>query len=450
MHGSQSILANAACVVIEGDNKSIPVTSSASQQLQEAIGILQRVCGSLSSPLTQEKVHRSREDELARELHETKLVNAELQRSLGNLQAELEPRKKLLPYLPEGDPGRDDYIVHMSREVAWLRAELAAVGGGTSEPRPRPVRWDAERLQLDHPSAFELGGHTPEDEEESILKQLPKRPRTSIGSVSLLDAAAHQLVPAVPTMDHGWWHGAGGPTAENPLLEEDTPIPSAQAEVLPMEDDEEVVENVVVPRQLFQDGEVEALEAERAAEQIAGLPAAEDLRWQPQQGQPASEEAAVRPVRGLRIFVQPKQHAADADNAPNGDVPPPPPPWRPIQAGSTAELPARSVRAQGRAAIEAWGPAAGGGPMAREVVRNRTDRQMLPAFDCAECRKFYGATGMCPGGCFHQKAANGAQAWKARQGASRHRLAHAPCETPPGFWDLSFPDDGNENSLAVA
>lgn len=90
------------------------------------------------------------------------------------------------------------------------------------------------------------------------------------------------------------------------------------------------------------------------------------------------------------------------------DVGPPPAPF--------------AVRAEGRAAA-ALVPSKSK-VLCRCVVRGRDARMALQGFDCEQCRAFYQATGIDPGGGLK---------------SSRHRYQHPPKETPPGFWDLSFP-----------
>lgn len=62
------------------------------------------------------------------------------------------------------------------------------------------------------------------------------------------------------------------------------------------------------------------------------------------------------------------------------------------------------------------------GALCRCVVRGKEQRLALPGHDCEMCRRFYAAAGV-------------GSALKS----SRHRSEHAPTNTPPGFWDLSFP-----------
>lgn len=96
---------------------------------------------------------------------------------------------------------------------------------------------------------------------------------------------------------------------------------------------------------------------------------------------------------------------------------------------------ARAVRAEGRAAAAKELPSSGGVPC-RCVVRNRGARQALQAYDCEQCRSFHEATGVA----LAVRPAGGAKAgWQAGPSASRHRFEFAPTNTPPGYWDLSFP-----------
>eukprot|EP00927_Polykrikos_kofoidii_P054099 TRINITY_DN4857_c0_g1_i1.p1 TRINITY_DN4857_c0_g1~~TRINITY_DN4857_c0_g1_i1.p1 ORF type:complete len:773 (+),score=162.47 TRINITY_DN4857_c0_g1_i1:86-2404(+) len=120
---------------------------------------------------------------------------------------------------------------------------------------------------------------------------------------------------------------------------------------------------------------------------------------------------------------------------------------------TAASRPARAVRAQGHDPTTAAAAAVGsgrGGPPCRCTVRDKNSRMALPAFDCEQCRSFYDATGVIPGGCERSSNAHGASggdgavtaqaaAWRHGPKASRHRFEHAPACTPPGFWDLSFP-----------
>jgi len=106
------------------------------------------------------------------------------------------------------------------------------------------------------------------------------------------------------------------------------------------------------------------------------------------------------------------------------------------RAATVGEAPGRAVRAEGRtaatAAIAAAAPSGhfdSKGVPCRCVVRGKEARLGLRAFDCEQCRNFYDATGSTT----------------REIKLSRHRFAHAPASTPPGFWELSFPqphDDG--------
>lgn len=71
-----------------------------------------------------------------------------------------------------------------------------------------------------------------------------------------------------------------------------------------------------------------------------------------------------------------------------------------------------------------------------EVVRNREERAALPAFDCAECARYYAALG---------DAVSAEQIAEQKQKCSRHRARYQPFETPDDFWRLSFPDSAPTN-----
>ncbi|CAE8718913.1 unnamed protein product, partial [Polarella glacialis] len=70
----------------------------------------------------------------------------------------------------------------------------------------------------------------------------------------------------------------------------------------------------------------------------------------------------------------------------------------------------------------------------RCVVRGREQRQALQGFDCEQCRSFYELS-TAIGGVALVAGHSGQRA------LSRHRLEWAPTSTPPGFWDLSFPQN---------
>jgi len=74
----------------------------------------------------------------------------------------------------------------------------------------------------------------------------------------------------------------------------------------------------------------------------------------------------------------------------------------------------------------------------RCVVRGREARDRLQAYDCDQCRAFYGAVGLASN--VRKGGVEGLRVLQVR--ASRHRYEYAPAWTPPGFWDLSFPREG--------
>lgn len=115
-------------------------------------------------------------------------------------------------------------------------------------------------------------------------------------------------------------------------------------------------------------------------------------------------------------------------STPSPSAPPPVPPV-------PAHFPSRAIRAAGADAAAAAALPPPGAPC-RCVVRGKDARLGLQAFDCEQCRAFYSAVGVAGPSA---GAAAGAAAY--RKVASRHRFAHAPVSTPPGFWDLSFPPD---------
>jgi BRCT domain type II-containing protein len=65
-----------------------------------------------------------------------------------------------------------------------------------------------------------------------------------------------------------------------------------------------------------------------------------------------------------------------------------------------------------------------------EVVRNKQQRENMPAHECQQCAKFYNAL---------NEAAVGERS-KMRQFCSRHRAHSSPQNTPEGYWNLDFPD----------
>ncbi|KAJ3336259.1 hypothetical protein HDU93_003369 [Gonapodya sp. JEL0774] len=83
-----------------------------------------------------------------------------------------------------------------------------------------------------------------------------------------------------------------------------------------------------------------------------------------------------------------------------------------------------------------------------EVVRNREERKKMHGVDCPCCRKFYAATSglLDPANFPDAKRIPGgpprlaATAAERQNRMSRHRHVHKPPGTPPGFWDVGFPD----------
>eukprot|EP01134_Creolimax_fragrantissima_P001556 CFRG1556T1 len=68
-----------------------------------------------------------------------------------------------------------------------------------------------------------------------------------------------------------------------------------------------------------------------------------------------------------------------------------------------------------------------------EVVRGKDKRNKLKGYDCDGCRKFY------------ENVKGDLTSAQRKQMISRHRHASSPPSTPPGFWDLTFPDPEPEN-----
>ena len=76
------------------------------------------------------------------------------------------------------------------------------------------------------------------------------------------------------------------------------------------------------------------------------------------------------------------------------------------------------------------------------VERRRDARAALPAYECAECARFYSAMHAEPpagGGCTHG-AAKGVGRDQHRDVVGRHRAQWAPPLTPVGFWNIGFGD----------
>ena len=70
----------------------------------------------------------------------------------------------------------------------------------------------------------------------------------------------------------------------------------------------------------------------------------------------------------------------------------------------------------------------------QEVVRGKTAREALRAFDCEECRAFLNAVCEGPGVEVFDRDS-------IIKRCSRHRSSFSPPKTPDGFWELSFADE---------
>ncbi|KAI0271267.1 hypothetical protein BC834DRAFT_922125 [Gloeopeniophorella convolvens] len=85
-----------------------------------------------------------------------------------------------------------------------------------------------------------------------------------------------------------------------------------------------------------------------------------------------------------------------------------------------------------------------------EVVRGRQHRHALGAGDCEECREWYAAIGPLPPRLEAPRwnspspppagEPDSASVHAHRQAVSRHRAQWARAPTPPGYWDIGFPD----------
>lgn len=179
--------------------------------------------------------------------------------------------------------------------------------------------------------------------------------------------------------------------------------------------------------------------------------------------------------------VAAKQHSAPA--AAMG--PPAEQPGAPVSTGSAAGVAGVAVAGTG---LESTGsienkPPAAAGPAGdykyQEVVRKKAARELLPAYECEECKKFYsalhswgaagglglptcghaapnqtGATGSSGGIAATTAAAGGGGTSEGVdagqqqlgvhqlvQNAGRHRAKWQPPSTPPGFWHIGFTPD---------
>eukprot|EP00026_Physarum_polycephalum_P006847 Phypoly_transcript_06900.p1 GENE.Phypoly_transcript_06900~~Phypoly_transcript_06900.p1 ORF type:complete len:528 (+),score=139.98 Phypoly_transcript_06900:95-1678(+) len=69
-----------------------------------------------------------------------------------------------------------------------------------------------------------------------------------------------------------------------------------------------------------------------------------------------------------------------------------------------------------------------------EVVRNKEERAALPAHECDQCKKFYEALG------------DGYDINKMVQYCSRHRSRDVIPDTPPDYWQMSFPSSETQDN----
>lgn len=70
------------------------------------------------------------------------------------------------------------------------------------------------------------------------------------------------------------------------------------------------------------------------------------------------------------------------------------------------------------------------------VVRGRAERAALNGFACADCKRFYEASGINLECRHNEPKRAGARAVPTVNGVSRHRARHAPPADPVGYWDL--------------
>ncbi|KAI0319872.1 DNA repair protein endonuclease SAE2/CtIP C-terminus-domain-containing protein [Amylostereum chailletii] len=87
-----------------------------------------------------------------------------------------------------------------------------------------------------------------------------------------------------------------------------------------------------------------------------------------------------------------------------------------------------------------------------EVVRKKQHRHALGAGDCEDCRDYYDAIGPMPSRLqppawrsprkspTHHHHANNTSVDAHKQEISRHRAQWRRPPTPPGYWDIGFPD----------
>ncbi|KAL6044433.1 DNA endonuclease rbbp8 [Balamuthia mandrillaris] len=72
------------------------------------------------------------------------------------------------------------------------------------------------------------------------------------------------------------------------------------------------------------------------------------------------------------------------------------------------------------------------------VVRKKAERELLPAHECEQCKKWYDAMAEAKGGEDQQDRQHRVDA------CSRHKCLYAAPPTPPHYWDMGFPGDTQE------
>ncbi|KAK0438793.1 DNA repair protein endonuclease SAE2/CtIP C-terminus-domain-containing protein, partial [Armillaria borealis] len=86
------------------------------------------------------------------------------------------------------------------------------------------------------------------------------------------------------------------------------------------------------------------------------------------------------------------------------------------------------------------------------VVRNKDERRKLHAGDCECCRDYYEGVGPLPKRLQQplwrspKKNATPSPA-RRKKGISRHRYNWAQGGTPPGYWDIGFPNTQETKSI---
>ncbi|KAL6052943.1 DNA endonuclease rbbp8 [Balamuthia mandrillaris] len=72
------------------------------------------------------------------------------------------------------------------------------------------------------------------------------------------------------------------------------------------------------------------------------------------------------------------------------------------------------------------------------VVRKKAERELLPAHECEQCKKWYDAMAEAKGGEDQQDRQHRVDA------CSRHKCLYAAPPTPPHYWDMGFPEDDTQ------